>query len=82
MTTITLNEEQERMLSEVVQSGTARSAQEAIDQALRSLHAASMEQASARRQIKSLAELFACSPFRGLDIEFERDRDSGRDLRW
>lgn len=28
---------------------------------------------------KSLAQLFAESPFRGLDLEFERDRDFGRD---
>jgi hypothetical protein len=29
---------------------------------------------------KSLAQLFAESPFRGLDLEFERDRDLGRDI--
>jgi len=29
---------------------------------------------------KSLARLFAESPFRGLDIDFERDRDLGRDI--
>jgi hypothetical protein len=29
---------------------------------------------------KSLAELFAESPFRGLDLDFERDRDPGRDI--
>ena len=29
---------------------------------------------------KSLAQLFAESPFRGLDIDFERDRDLGRDI--
>ncbi len=27
---------------------------------------------------KSLAQLFAESPFRGLDLQFERDPDSGR----
>lgn len=29
---------------------------------------------------KSLAQLFAESPFRGLDLDFQRDRDSGRDI--
>lgn len=29
---------------------------------------------------KSLAQLFAESPFRGLDLKFERDQDSGRDV--
>ena len=29
---------------------------------------------------KSLAQLFAESPFKGLDIDFERDPDCGRDL--
>jgi hypothetical protein len=29
---------------------------------------------------KSLAQLFAESPFRGFDLHFERDRDLGRDI--
>ena len=29
---------------------------------------------------KSVAQLFADSPFEGLDIDFERDPDYGRDL--
>jgi hypothetical protein len=29
---------------------------------------------------KSLAKLFAESPFRGLDLDFERDPDTGRDI--
>ena len=29
---------------------------------------------------KSLAQLFAESPFRGLDLDFERDCDFGRDI--
>ena len=29
---------------------------------------------------KSLAQLFAESPFRGLDMDFERDPDTGRDI--
>jgi hypothetical protein len=29
---------------------------------------------------KSLAQLFAESPFKGLDLDFERDRDLGRSV--
>jgi hypothetical protein len=29
---------------------------------------------------KSLAQLFAESPLKGLDLDFERDRDCGRDV--
>jgi hypothetical protein len=29
---------------------------------------------------KSLAQLFAESPFRGLNLDFERDQDLGRDI--
>lgn len=29
---------------------------------------------------KSLAQLFAESPFKGLDLDFERDQDFGRDI--
>ena len=29
---------------------------------------------------RSLAQLFAESPFKGLDIDFERDDDGGRDI--
>lgn len=36
--TITLNDEQTRLLSEVVKAGVARSAEEAVDQAVRALH--------------------------------------------
>jgi hypothetical protein len=42
------------------------------------------ETAGAKRQRppgrKSLAKLFAESPFRGLDLNFERDPDTGRDI--
>lgn len=42
------------------------------------------EQTAPKRQRspgrKSLAQLFAESPFRGLDLDFERDSDLGRDV--
>jgi hypothetical protein len=30
---------------------------------------------------KSLAALFADSPFKGLDLSFDREKDTGRDIR-
>ena len=45
---------------------------------------ASRDQTGPKRQRaagrKSLAQLFAESPFRGLNLDFERDRDFGRDI--
>jgi len=80
VTTITLNEEQERMLVEVVRAGVARSAEEAVDVAIRSLHLARVENCGVRREVSNLADLFARSPFRGANLEFERERDFGRDF--
>jgi hypothetical protein len=38
------------------------------------------ERAPVHVRAKNLVELFADSPFKGLDIEFERDMDTGRDI--
>jgi uncharacterized protein (DUF433 family) len=34
----------------------------------------------ASQQVDNLADLFAKSPFHGLDMDFERDKDTGRDI--
>lgn len=44
--TITLNDEQARLLSEVVKAGAARSTEEAVDQASRSSFLGNQQQAS------------------------------------
>jgi hypothetical protein len=36
--------------------------------------------AAAPSEAKNLLELFANSPFQGLDMEFERDKDYGREI--
>ncbi|MGA3024628.1 MAG: hypothetical protein ABSF98_07660 [Bryobacteraceae bacterium] len=60
--------------------------QAAQPEAPKSLEAGNQEDMSAppKRQRppgrKSLAQLFAESPFKGLDIDFERDPDFGRDV--
>jgi hypothetical protein len=78
--TITLNDEQTRLLSEVVKAGAARSTEEAVDKAVRSLHASATGRRPVHEQVDNLADLFAKSPFRGLDMDFERDPDPGRDI--
>lgn len=78
--TITLNDEQTRLLSEVVKAGAARSPEEAFDQAVRALHSSAMGKTRVHQQVDNLADLFAKSPFRGLDMDFERDKDTGRDI--
>jgi len=78
--TITLNEEQARLLSELVKAGAARSPEESVDQAVRALHSSTTGKKPVHQQVDNLADLFAKSPFRGLDMEFERDKDSGRDI--
>ena len=77
--TITLNDEQARLLSEVVKAGAARSTEEAVDRAVRALHSSATSGRPVHTQVDNLADLFARSPFRGLDMEFERDQDMGRD---
>ena len=78
--TITLNDEQTRLLSEVVKAGAARSPEEAVDQAVRALHSSALGKRPIHQQVDNLADLFAKSPFHGLDIDFERDKDAGRDI--
>jgi hypothetical protein len=78
--TITLNDEQTRLLSEVVRAGAARSPEEAVDKAVRALHSSATGNKAVHQQVDNLADLFARSPFRSLSMEFERDQDSGRDI--
>jgi len=78
--TINLNDEQERLLSEVVKAGAASSTEEAVDQAVRALHSMATGGKRVYQQVDNLADLFARSPFRGLDMTFERDQDTGRDV--
>ena len=78
--TVTLNDEQARRFSEVVKTGAARSTEEAVDQAVRALHSSATGSRPVHAQEENLADLFARSPFRGLDMEFDRDKDTGRDI--
>ena len=79
-TNITLNDEQARLLSEVVEAGAASSTEEAVDKAVRAFPSSAMKTGPVHKQVDNLADLFANSPFRGLDMTFERDKDTGRDI--
>ncbi|MBL8238642.1 MAG: hypothetical protein JNM66_14550 [Bryobacterales bacterium] len=75
-----LSDEQTRVLDEVVKAGVARSPEEAVDQAVRRLHSSATRQKPIHQQVDNIADLFAHSPFRGLNMEFDRDPDTGRDI--
>ena len=49
--TITLNDEQARLLAEVVKSGAARSPEDAVDQAVGALHSSTTRKRSEERRV-------------------------------
>ena len=83
--TIALNDEQGRLLAEVVEAGTARSPEDAVDQAVRAL----LHRLQGRgrftsrwttwptclRNLRSAASIWILS-----DMDFERDKDTGRNI--
>jgi len=73
--------ETERLIREEIRNGHVRSVDEIIQagvQALREKHSAPA--GASGSDANNLVELFANSPFKGLSIQFERDRDYGRDI--
>ena len=74
--------EAEAIIRRRMSAGGFHSAEEVVIQALKSSLAAEEPAATPRRPggRKSLAQLFADSPFKGLDIDFEREPDYGRDV--
>ena len=88
--TIQLKPEQEKIIQDQLASGRYGSVEEVLDVALSKLPHDEPAQANGpseavRRQRasgkKSLAQLFAESPFKGLDIKFERNPDRGRTIK-
>jgi hypothetical protein len=76
--------ELEAMIAERLEGGGSQTIEEIL---LRALSAVPVQErvgsGGSHRQAgrKSLAALFAGSPFRGVDLRIERDKDTGRDLR-
>jgi hypothetical protein len=67
----------EALIQERLRSGAFRDAEEVILDALRS-SAESSRRPQSKQGRKSLAQLFAESPLKGLDLRFERNQDTGR----
>ena len=75
--------ELEALIRERMSSGAFEDVEDVIMQALKSSPAAEAPAAVAAGRPaggKSLAQLFADSPFKGLEIDFQRDPDYGRDV--
>jgi hypothetical protein len=73
--------ETERLVREEIRNGHVRSVDEIIQagvQALRERRPALVD--PPKSDAKNLVELFGNSPFKGLNLEFERDQDFGRDI--
>lgn len=79
------NPEIERIVDDAVRSGRYRSAQEVITEAVTSWYGQRdrgplPQHEPSHPHAKNLVELFANSPFKGLEMDFERDKDTGRDI--
>ena len=76
--------ELEALIRERMESGEFQSVEDVLMQALKpsALTTETLTPPKRRRPAgrKSLAQLFAESPLKGLDIDFERDPDPGRDV--
>ena len=74
--------EAEAIIRRRMSAGGFKDAEEVIIQALKSSPSAEAPAAAPRHPAgrKSLAQLFADSPFKGLEIDFEREPDYGRDV--
>ena len=73
--------ELEALIRERMKTGAFHNVEDVLMQALTSSQPPSAGNNGQRAKgRKSLAQLFAESPFKGLDIDFERDPDHGRDV--
>ncbi|HMC63212.1 MAG TPA: hypothetical protein VKJ01_28715 [Candidatus Solibacter sp.] len=74
--------ELEALIRERMNSGAFQNVEDVIMHALKASAAAEASAAATPRPAgrKSLAQLFADSPFKGLDIDFEREPGYGRDV--
>ncbi len=69
----------EALIQQRLQSGAFLDVEDVLLQALKSseVPATALSRAS---EAKNLVELFASSPFAGLSMDFERDKDTGREI--
>ena len=79
--TIQINPEQEQVIGQAIRVGLIGTADEAVEVGVGTIRL----RLEGRRNMptppaQDLAELFASSPFAGLNIDFERDPDTGREV--
>lgn len=81
---IELRPEEQRIINEAVRSGEYTKPEDVISEALSAWQKQRTSQRSSKPapHAKNLVELFANSPFKGLNMDFECDRDMGRDIVW
>ena len=72
--------ETERMLREEIGRGHFRSVDELIRAGVEAWRAKHSTQAYKDASPKSLVQFFRESPLVGLELEFDRERDTGRDI--
>lgn len=80
--TVHLRPEQAQVVGEAIQAGLIETADEVVEAGVEAIRQrlAARGNRPAPPAAKNLVELFANSPFAGLDMDFERDRDAGREI--
>jgi hypothetical protein len=79
--TIQLNPEQEQVIGRAIQAGLIETADDVVEVGVETIK----QRLIAHDKLsvppaKDLVELFASSPFAGLNMDFERDQDTGREV--
>jgi hypothetical protein len=79
--TIDLKPEQEQVVGRAFQAGLIETANDVVDVGVETIRLRLEARGKAPAPVaKNLVELFAASPFAGLDMDFERDKDNGRNV--
>jgi hypothetical protein len=85
--TIDLKPEQERVVGRAIRAGLIQNADEVVEVGVETIrlrleaHNHDALGAKDALTVEGLVELFANSPFAGLDMDFERDPDTGREVK-
>ena len=79
--TIHLNPEQEQVIGRAIQAGLIETVDDVVEVGVEAIK----QRLEARGELSvppaaNMVELFANSPFAGLDMDFERDSDPGREV--
>jgi Arc/MetJ-type ribon-helix-helix transcriptional regulator len=72
--------ETERLIREEIRSGHFQSAEEVIRAGVEALREKNIWPTADVAEPKSLVQFFRESPLVGLELDFERDQDPGRDI--